>query len=260
MDAKSDDKMGGMLSWIALAIFSSVLLMVLVFSEPAHSAFCTFSEKSGTSCLRDFLSEFQTLITGLAAVIAASATVYVMIRTDAAQEARHRELVQLTLRSDRLAAERALVPQAVELQRIQMAIDSQITRASTYRGAESFRKGSAELAESVNRALALCAKTINREAFVDGSRLFDGPLAATTQHFRGNLESRRKRCRDCFGPLNSDSSNADAPAWSGVEIDTLALKVFRDASEISNELAVMIEGFRRMSRTYGLPIELAPYP
>lgn len=76
--------MGGMLSWIALAIFSSVLLMVLVFSEPAHSAFCAFSEKSGTSCLRDFLSEFQTLITGLAVVIAASATVYVMIRTDAA--------------------------------------------------------------------------------------------------------------------------------------------------------------------------------
>ncbi len=221
---------------------------------------CAFSKENGTSCLRDFLSEFQTLITGLAAVIAASATIYVMHRTDAAQEARHKELVQLTLRSDRLSVERALIPQAAELQRILMAIDFGISRATNRRHGEDFREGAAELAGNLSRALTLCEKVINRQAFIDGSKLFDGHLAASTDHFRRELESRRNRCHDAIGPLNFGRSDAEAPAWSEINIDTLALKIIRDSSEISNDLEGMIEGFRRLSRAYHVQIEIAASP
>lgn len=53
------------------------------------------------------LKEYQTLIAGLAAVAAAFATINTMHRTDEAQAERHRQLVDLTLRPDRLKANRA---------------------------------------------------------------------------------------------------------------------------------------------------------
>jgi hypothetical protein len=57
-----------------------------------------------------WIYEFQTLITGLAAVGAATGTAWVMIKTDAAQDRRHQETVSLSLRPDRLRVERMLFP------------------------------------------------------------------------------------------------------------------------------------------------------
>lgn len=57
-----------------------------------------------------FIKDFQTLITGFAAVGAAAATILVMVKTDAEQERRHRDIVRLSLRPDRLRIERMLNP------------------------------------------------------------------------------------------------------------------------------------------------------
>lgn len=57
------------------------------------------------------IEQYQTLITGVAAVVAAYATVRQMEKTDARSEQRHRELIELSLRADKLKIERLYDPQ-----------------------------------------------------------------------------------------------------------------------------------------------------
>lgn len=64
---------------------------------------------------RNFIYDFQTLIGGGAAVVAAWLTVRQMRITDERSEFRHRELVSLQLRADRLRVERLLYPSLNEL-------------------------------------------------------------------------------------------------------------------------------------------------
>ncbi|GEM_PF-6890069 len=54
---------------------------------------------------------FQTLITGIFAIIAALITVRTMRKTDETQEDRHRELISMNLRHDRMIVRRAVNPQ-----------------------------------------------------------------------------------------------------------------------------------------------------
>ncbi|MGM5088024.1 hypothetical protein ACD589_15170 [Rhizobium sp. 814_E9_N1_1] len=70
-----------------------------------------------------WISQFQGLITGLAAVGAAAftiakmeKTIRVMERTDSASERRHRQLMRLSLRADKLRIERMYFPHSRELQ------------------------------------------------------------------------------------------------------------------------------------------------
>lgn len=58
-----------------------------------------------------FVYKFQTLITGIFAIIAALITVRTMRITDERQELRHRELISLNLRRDRMRVRRAADPQ-----------------------------------------------------------------------------------------------------------------------------------------------------
>lgn len=58
-----------------------------------------------------FVYKFQTLITGIFAIIAALITVRAMRKTDEKQEHRHRELISLNLRRDRMIVRRAINPQ-----------------------------------------------------------------------------------------------------------------------------------------------------
>lgn len=67
------------------------------------------------SSVEHFASEWQTLIAGILAVIAAAWTVREMRRNDGAQQVRHEQLMQLNLRADRLRARRAAFPYGLQL-------------------------------------------------------------------------------------------------------------------------------------------------
>lgn len=73
-----------------------------------------------------FVFKFQTLITGVFAIIAALITVRTMRITDEKQELRHRELMSLNLRRDRMIVARAAKPQLEEIIDIRKLIDNTI--------------------------------------------------------------------------------------------------------------------------------------
>lgn len=79
--------------------------------------FCLGAMFSDIGAADQYLSEWQTLIAGILAVAAAAWTVGEMRRTDSMQQQRHKELVLLNLRADRLRARRAAFPYADRLER-----------------------------------------------------------------------------------------------------------------------------------------------
>jgi hypothetical protein len=93
---------------LVLAIAAAILLPVL-FGLPRGVA-----GQAGDGW-RNFIYDFQTLIGGGAAIVAAWLTVRQMRITDEKSEARHRELVSLQIRADRLRVERLLYPSLDEL-------------------------------------------------------------------------------------------------------------------------------------------------
>ncbi|QIO68176.1 hypothetical protein [Rhizobium leguminosarum] len=101
---------------IGVVVVAGIIVPVLL-GEPR-----SVSGQEGGDYWRNTIYDFQTLITGLAAVLAAAFTVGkmqqtidVMERTDRESDRRHRELTKLGLRSEKLKMERVLFPQLFEL-------------------------------------------------------------------------------------------------------------------------------------------------
>lgn len=92
-----------------MGLLALVLLMALlvpaIFGEAPK-----LTDRTGGDSWRNWVSEFQTLITGILAVSAATWTVFTMDRTDAASEKRHRELVSLSLRKEALQIDQLVNP------------------------------------------------------------------------------------------------------------------------------------------------------
>ena len=93
----------------ALILVAAVILPVL-FGAPRQ-----IGDQEGGDPWRNIIFDFQTLLTGLLAVGAASWTVMTMERTDKEAERRHRQLVQLNLRADRLRIDRLVFPSLQDL-------------------------------------------------------------------------------------------------------------------------------------------------
>ncbi|WPJ67940.1 hypothetical protein AUSSIE_17 [Sinorhizobium phage Aussie] len=82
----------------------------------------TFVATLAPNPAQGWIKDYQTLLGGAFAIIAALVTVIQMRKSDAKSEARHRELVVLQLRADRLALDR-LFHGAEELRRDMAALD-----------------------------------------------------------------------------------------------------------------------------------------
>jgi len=121
-----------------------------------------------------FIFNYQTLITGLAAVGAATWTISVMEKTDLRQENRHRELIELSLRSDRLKLERALNPQVAEIAMIARGLDQirrDMLKLNTLAKQTDFIEENIWWIHYTNANLC---ELLDREAFREGEKLLNG--------------------------------------------------------------------------------------
>lgn len=101
---KKDDQCQRLISIGAAILFAAIALVVLVAFEPTRDLFCARYDARGIggliatfagedpSCLRNFLYDYQTLLTGVLAVGAAATTVGVMVATEKAAQRRHNEI------------------------------------------------------------------------------------------------------------------------------------------------------------------------
>jgi hypothetical protein len=191
------------MTWAAAGVFSLTLVVVLFAFQPARELICSRYEVKGvermlafirgneTNCLWGLLYDFQTLITGLAAVTAAAFTIRKMETVDYSQGDRHRELVILQLRQDKIRMQRALRPQLNELEEWLSGLDVRVLHAPMKAG----RSGDPmwnQLADFGRRGLDTLKEiknTLERKQFRDGVSLFDGHTTWTLDQLDSILGS-----------------------------------------------------------------------
>ena len=178
-----------------VAVLTGLILPIL-FGEPA-----LVDGRTGGDPWRNWVYDFQTLITGLAAVGAATWTISVMESTDRKQTDRHRELVELNQRSDLRRLERAIEPQLEELEDIAVSLaGSELDPAlfKDQRGDPVYNLVTSAAANYLT-AVRRIYDVLERKQFVDGSELFDGRLTYSlrelfekSEYLRGALEDHVK--------------------------------------------------------------------
>lgn len=125
---------------------------------------------------RNVIFDFQTLLTGLLAVGAACWTVMTMERTDEKSEARHRQLVALSLRSEIIAMERALNPLIEQLKIISEDFNGVIYPLSGVPN-ETWDWFTG-IADTHYHRVVRVDSIVSRPQVVEGAKFFDGPLAS----------------------------------------------------------------------------------
>ncbi|MGM5088026.1 hypothetical protein ACD589_15180 [Rhizobium sp. 814_E9_N1_1] len=97
-------------SGAAIVVVAAAIVVPVVFGAPAE-----FTDRHGGDAWRNLIYDFQTLITGVLAVVAALGTILQMRRSDALQDRRHRENRRDLRRGDELVVTRlrAFLPSAL---------------------------------------------------------------------------------------------------------------------------------------------------
>ncbi|TCU35426.1 DUF1109 domain-containing protein [Rhizobium azibense] len=166
---------------------------------------------------RNFVFNYQTLITGIAAVVAAFFTIRQISETDSRQERRHNELVKLQMRPDRLCMERAINPQLEHIRYINTKL-----RAYDF-GLESFAemKGAPEwhwltkVSQDWIEDLTGLQEIIKRPQFRDALYLFDGRTTHAIYDLEAFLPSalealqKHRRFESDFDPNISEHEEYD---------------------------------------------------
>ncbi len=171
----------------ALLVFIclTVLFVAAVNFEPTRRWVC-YGYAVNESCVRRLLYDFQTLITGIAAVGAAALTVWTMQSTDRRQQQRHDHLVALNLRTEYLTLERAIVPFLDELRgRAELA-------SSLHRKVMELEPGVGEAvwseAQAIEEAIWATQEALETDEMIAALRYFDG---ATNRTYKKLLEAAR---------------------------------------------------------------------
>lgn len=183
---------------IAATVLSALLLPIF-FGEPAK-----IDGRKGGDSWRNWIFDFQTLITGLAAVGAATWTISVMEKTDRSQAIRHRELVELAQRGDIRRLQRAIEPQLEELETVQHSLLALQLDPALFEGGPGDPKY--RMITSVARDYLTAVKRVrdilDRPQFIDGSELFDGRL---THSLREMFDNSNYLLAQLQEHLNADS-------------------------------------------------------
>lgn len=163
------------------AIIVAAALMAFMAIVPPEVFGCTDSP------LWKFIDKYQTLITGIAAVLGAYATIRQMRKTDAGSEERHQELVELSLRADKLKVARLYQPQFNEMNEHLANIIN--LRASLV----DFSKEELDYAafkreeQTIHEVMGRLQQTLNRPTWDETSPLFDGWMTHSLEKLRGSI-------------------------------------------------------------------------
>ncbi|MER9590934.1 hypothetical protein NKI94_19275 [Mesorhizobium australicum] len=150
------------------------------------------------------LEAYQTLIVGLAAVAAAYATINAMNRTDDKAQKRHEDLVRLTLRADKIAADRAAytAPLFRGLAETIAALNREFSRDRIM--------GSTHV-DGAHRAAAVAATLgllVNSHAISNSNRLFGARMSADYEALLHCMETGNEKGEDVLKRLNNDFNSS----------------------------------------------------
>ncbi|MBY5709744.1 hypothetical protein [Rhizobium leguminosarum] len=232
---------------VAIAIGAALVLPVFFGGAPK------FTDRVGGDSFRNLIYDFQTLIGGALAIGAAWWTVITMEKTDQSAAKRHTEQMELTLRKDRLAIERAVYPQAESLAGMGWYFNDirrDIMAKNTYQKqladiGRQFRvlKG---LADDLNHLLDL-------EQLKEGSRLFDGMLAYKLSWLRNQataIEEATHNAPERMHPHNVESLLGDWDGYRRIE------RIYSIIMNVTDEIPVIVELMFAAAEQYGVRRQL----
>gem|GEM_PF-5749877 len=251
------------MTWVAVGVFTFIVGVVLIAFQPARELVCGRYEVEGvesllafirgneTNCFWGYLYDFQTLITGLAAVAAAAMTIRQMMQTDRASDQRHRELMELTVRSDRALIERLINPQ--------------------YRGFLFFFFGLATTsdrilaAEGRQRAQAIVSymptlkghalnfqNIAKRKQFVEGARFMNGMLTS-------ELETLSALCQRLI-ELSDKYISEQPKRLKFREAEAMINESMNFIVQIRTRMPIFLADLRALASTYEVAIDFSNLP
>ncbi|MDW9409245.1 hypothetical protein GOB43_29855 [Sinorhizobium meliloti] len=168
---------------LGVAVLAALILPIFFGEAP------TRTDREGGDAWRNWIYDFQTIIGGALALAAAWWTVRTMETTEAAAAVRHAQQMDLTLRRDRLAVERAVYPQTIGLNGAAQQLEElkrRILSVNTYQGQIETIVVECWLLDYLCEDLL---EVLNREQLMEGSRLFDGNLAYKLHWLREQIEA-----------------------------------------------------------------------
>ncbi len=184
-----------------VVIILAATLPAAMFGEPGDGYF-------------EFLKEFQTLLTGLLAVGAAAYTISEMIKSDAKQEQRHREMVEISMLPSKLAVARVAeyLPKSLRHYCEQFRLFSELLDKDTLQPAWD--------KESVRQVIRACMSAHNLRKDLLSERvtschyLFDHDVMQNLEELRGWSGSLLARLPDDFAmPILAEEEVPARPAW-----------------------------------------------
>ncbi|RWC58899.1 hypothetical protein [Mesorhizobium sp.] len=214
------------LTFFLLALPIAAIFMIMLFGDKADP-------------VADWLDRWQTLIAGAFAVAAALFTVGQMQKSDTLQEARHRQLVRLTLRADILSADRA----AERVEILEMAW-SAIPDVPEFAGTVVDQLGAEneDVCDRVDRWLGLIEEEVTHRFITAAEPLFD-PMTAS---FMDTVLLNISDTQDAVARLRMTASLAQD------EEAVAARKQVRwTIREVDDTLGYFIESLRALPRHVG---------
>lgn len=179
--------------------------------------------KGEASSASKFIYDYQTLITGIAAVFAAGYTVRQMRITDEMSEKRHRELVSLQLRADRLRVERLLFPALGDLEDALKKV-SNFNLSVVQKILDDEPDNARLLIESLERECFEVLSILGNSQFKAAEDLFDGDLALRYSVTYDQLMELEGGCKAWISDFSSRAAAYRANNIRNVELFTELLK------------------------------------
>lgn len=213
-----------------------------------------FTDRQGGDPWRNAIYDFQTLITGVLAVVAAAATVVQLQVADRKSDERHRQSMELALRGDRLLLQRALVPQ-IEHMRDCGGAALRLYETFLEYSASTDDAGFPPLDEwwwEFHDIFVHIAETIERPHFKEGERLFDGDLIYRLWDLRRHtmivMSEVDKAKMFCEAPLTYEEE-ANFSRW---EDDGGPGRIADYVRYCAREFPGILDGLTRVGLEYGI--------
>ncbi|MER8964468.1 TrbC/VirB2 family protein [Mesorhizobium sp. M0808] len=191
------------------------------------------------SGIETFLEKWQTLITGILAIVAAVLTILAMIWTDSRQQTRHADLRKLELRAERLRAQRAASYSSVIFDLSYLLPEMADNTATELNDVRAINRA---LHTDVSAWVGEVERSINHRLIAEAKDLFDPQMATTFENIAVcNVELRKAlQYLDVSGSFGNEE-NAKMRHSGTVD-------AFRDLRTLLDTFSGQLEG---LGATYG---------
>ena len=229
---------------LAALVFAAAILLPLLFGSSR-----IVEGQSGGDGWRNFIYDFQTLLTGILAIAAAWWNVSAMKAADASSDKRHNEVLEKARLDQQRIIERVVNPQTAQMRTASVILGMHkrtIMKVNTLEGQLERISISVHMMDFIITQLA---DIISRPQLREGMRLFDGEVTYKIHALEKRIEKAKEAATKVYERREEDDFGfMKKPAR---ELDVLYGFMTRSEDEIEE----VLEGLKGIASQYGVEIK-----